>query len=365
MSSARCGNRCAGAIHRGVAVKAVQVVELGRPTEVVEVRDIEVPEVGPGELRIAVGAASVNFGDIARTRGGVAVVQAQPPFTLGMDACGVVEAVGEGAEAWLGRRVVGMTKMSFGGMAEHAISTVNGVFEAPPELDDAEAAAFLLPFHTSYMGLHKRGRLQAGETVLVVGAASSVGTAALQLGAAAGANVIAMAGGPQKGEYCRSLGASASIDYLTEDPFERVMELTDGRGAEVVFDLVGGPQTEKVWTCVAREGRYLAAGFNGEKEGGLSGKPLRKVSIGNFDVIGVLLSYQPAAAPMRAFGMNPFGRDVGDEIHGALRALVAEGTIRPAIGRRVSMAEVAQTLEDHEDRKTQGRSVVDVAGSAS
>jgi NADPH2:quinone reductase len=346
-------------------MKAVQVVRLGRPTEVIEVRDVAVPAPGPGEVRVAVGAASINFGDIARTRGGVAVVQGEPPFTLGMDVCGVVEEAGDGCEQWVGRRVVAMTKMSFGGMAEHAICAGSGVFDAPAELDDAEATAFLLPFHTSYLGLHTRGKLQAGETAMIVGAASGVGTAAVQVAAAAGANVIAVAGGPEKGEYCRGLGASASIDYLSENVFERVMELTDGRGAEVVFDLVGGPGTEAIWTCVAREGRYLAAGFNGETEGGLSGKPLRKVAIGNFDVRGVLLSYSPAPPAMRAFGMNPFGPETGAEVHRALCALVTSDAVRPAIGRRVAMAEVAATLEDHEQRKTQGRSVVDVAGTAS
>lgn len=345
-------------------MKAVQVTRHGRPAEVVEVRDIDVPPVGAGEVRVAVGAASINFGDIARTRGGVAVVQGEPPFTLGMDVCGVVDDAGDGCEQWIGKRVVAMTKMSFGGMAEHAIASGPGVFDAPPELDDAEATAFLLPFHTSYLGLHTRGGLQAGETAMIVGAASGVGTAAIQVAAAAGAKVIAVAGGQEKGAYCRSLGAHASIDYRSENLFERVMELTDGRGAELVFDLVGGPQTETVWTCVARAGRYMAAGFNGETEGGLSGKPLRKVSIGNFDVRGVLLSYTPAAPAMRAFGMNPFGPDTGAEVHRALGELVASGAVRPAIGRRVAMADVAATLEDHEERRTQGRSVVDVAGSA-
>lgn len=341
-------------------------MQLGRPTEVIQVREVEAPDPGPGEVRVRVGAASINFGDIARTRGGVAVVQGEPPFTLGMDVCGVVEAAGDASgEAWVGRRVVAMTKMSFGGMAEHAICTVTGVFDAPPELDDAEATAFLLPFHTCYLGLHTRGKLQAGETVMVVGAATGVGTAGVQLAAAAGAKVIAVAGGAAKGEYCRGLGASASIDYLEENLFERTMELTDGRGADLVLDLIGGPQTETVWTCVAREGRYMAAGFNGEKEGGLSGKPLRKVSLGNFDVRGVLLSYTPAAPAMRAFGMNPYGPETGAEVHRALRDLVAAGTVRPAIGRRVAMTDVAVTLEDHEERRTHGRSVVDVAGSAS
>ncbi|MCU1398653.1 MAG: Zn-dependent oxidoreductase [Acidimicrobiales bacterium] len=326
-------------------------------------REIEVPEVGPGEVRVSVGAASINFGDTARTRGGVATVQIPPPFTLGMDVCGVVEAAGEGAEHWVGKRVVAMTKMSFGGMAEHAICVGTGVFDAPAELDDAEATAFLLPFHTSYLGLHKRAKLQSGETVLVIGAASGVGTAAVQLAAAAGANVIAVAGGAEKGDYCRGLGATASIDYTCEDLFDRVMELTDGRGAEVVFDLVGGPQTETTWTCVAREGRYLPVGFNGEAEGGLSGKPLRKVSLGNFAVLGVLLAYSPGMPAMRKFGMNPFPPETGAEVHAALSALVTAGSIRPAIGRRVTMADVAQTLEDHEQRLTHGRSVVEIAGS--
>jgi NADPH2:quinone reductase len=280
-----------------------------------------------------------------------------------MDVCGVVEAAGDGAEHWLGRRVVAMTKMSFGGMAERAICPATGVFDAPPSLDDAEAAAFLLPFHTSYMGLHTRARLQPGETVLVVGAASGVGTAAVQLAVAGGANVIAVAGGPDKGVYCRSLGASASIDYLGEDVFDRVMELTDGRGAEVVFDLVGGAQTETTWTCVAREGRYLPVGFNGEPEGGLSGKPLRKISLGNFNVLGVLLAYTHAVGPMRKFGMNPFPPETGVANHAALSALVASGAIRPAIGRRITMDDVAATLDDHEQRRTQGRSVVEITGS--
>jgi NADPH2:quinone reductase len=344
-------------------VKAVQAVRHGRPTEVVEVRDIDIPDPGPGEVRVAVGAASVNFGDTARTRGGVATVMLEPPFTLGMDVCGVVDAAGDGGEQWVGRRVVGMTKMSFGGMAQFAICSATTVFDAPAELDDAEAAAFLLPFHTSYLALHLRAKLQAGETLLVTGAASGVGTAAVQLGVAAGANVLALAGGPDKGAYCRSLGASASIDHTADDIFERVMELTDGRGAEVVFDLVGGDLTETLWTCVAREGRYLPVGFNGDPQGGLTGKPLRKVSMGNFSVLGVMLSYSVPVGPMRKMGMNPFPPETGPIVHGALCELVGKGAIRPAIGRRIKMDEVAALLEDHEERRTSGRTVVDVAGS--
>src|SRR5262249_31686948 len=149
----------------------------------------------------------------------------QIPFTLGMDVCGVVDAVGDGAEGWMGRRVVAMTNQSFGGVAEAALSALASVFDAPPELDDIEAAAFTLPFHTGYLALHKRASLIAGETLLVVGGASAVGTAMIQLGVAAGAEVLAIAGGPEKARLCKELGATP-IDHTTDDIFDRVMALT-------------------------------------------------------------------------------------------------------------------------------------------
>jgi NADPH2:quinone reductase len=335
-------------------------VRHGAPTEALEVQDVPVPEPGPGEVRIAVSAASLNFGDIARCRGTVASVMGQVPFTLGMDVCGVVDAAGEGAEEWIGRRVVAMTNQSFGGVAEAALSSLTSVFDAPPELDDVEAAAFTLPFHTGYLALHKRARLSADETLLVVGGASAVGTAMIQLGTAAGAKVIAIAGGPEKARLCEELGAVA-IDHTSEDIFDRVIELTNGRGADVVVDLIGGEQTETIWTCVAREGRYVPVGFNNDPESGLTGRPLRKVATGNFSVVGVMLGYNDMPIDFRKFGLNTFPPEVGREVHGALLALVASGAIRPVIGRRISMEEVATALDDHEQRRTTGRTVVDVS----
>ena len=311
-------------------MRAVRVVRHGRPTEAIEVRDVPDPDVQPGFVRIAVSAASLNFGDIARCRGGVASVMAQPPFTLGMDVCGVVDAAGDGAEHWLGRRVVAMCAMAFGGLADVALAPATGVFDAPPELDDVEAAAFLLPFHATYLALHTRARLQAGETLLVVGGASALGTAAIQLGVAAGARVIAIAGGAEKGRLCKELGAELAIDHLSEDIFDRVMAHTGERGADVVCDLVGGPGTETIWTCVAYEGRYLPVGFNDDPESGLTGRPLRKVSMGNFSVHGVLLSYNLASLPMRKFGLTPNPPERGREAHAALCGLVTAGAIRSA-----------------------------------
>jgi NADPH2:quinone reductase len=341
-------------------VQAVRVVRHGPPVDALEIQDIAVPEVGPGEVRIAVRTASLNFGDIARCRGTVAAVMGQVPFTLGMDVCGLVEATGDGAEEWLGRRVVAMTTQSFGGVAETAVAAATSVFDAPPELDDVEAAAFTLPFHTSYLALHVRARLRAGETLLVVGGASAVGTAMIQLGVAAGAQVLAVAGGVEKGELCTSLGATA-IDHTADDIFDRVLASTDGRGADVVADLVGGDQTDTIWTCVAREGRYLPVGFNADPDSGLTGRPLRKVSMGNFSVLGVMLGYNTMPVELRKFGLNTFPPEVGREVHDALLALVASGAVRPVVGRRITMGEVGVALEDHEQRRTAGRTVVEVA----
>ena len=340
-------------------MKAVRVVRHGAPEDALEIEDIPTPEVGPGEVRIVVAAASLNFGDIARCRGTVASVMGQVPFTLGMDVCGIVDAVGEGAESWLGRRVVAMTNQSFGGIAEAALSSLNSVFDAPPELDDVEAAAFTLPFHTGYLALHRRAQLATGETLLVVGGASAVGTAMIQLGVAAGADVMAVAGGPAKGQLCAQLGATP-LDSTADDIFDRVMERTDGRGADVVVDLIGGERTETMWTCVRREGRYVPVGFNDDPESGLTGRPLRKVSMGNFSVLGVMLGYTEMPLAIRKFGVNTFPPEVGQAVHRDLLALVSAGSIRPVIGRRISMRDVAGALTDHEQRRTTGRTVVDV-----
>jgi NADPH2:quinone reductase len=336
-------------------------VRNGAPLEVVEVQDVPVPEVEPGMVRIAVSAASLNFGDIARCKGGVASVMAQPPFTLGMDVCGVVEAAAEGGEHLVGRRVVAMCAMSLGGMAEFALAPIPGVFDAPAELDDVEAAAFTLPFHTSWLAVHRRAKLQAGEHLLVVGGATAVGTAAIQLGVAAGAHVRAVAGGAEKGALCRKLGAELAIDHTADDIFDRVMEHTGEHGADVCADMIGGVQTETIWTCMAWEGRYVPVGFNDDPESGLTGKPLRRVSMGNFSVHGVMLSYNDTPLAMRKFGVHPNPRSLGPEVHGALCKLVSDGKIRPHVGQRIGLGQVAQALHDHEHRLTSGRTVVDLS----
>ncbi len=332
------------------------MVQHGEPREAVAVEDVEAPEPGPGQVRVVVAAASLNFGDVARCRGGVAAVMATPPFTLGMDVCGTVHAAGAGAEDWIGRRVVGITPQAMGGLAEQALA--GSWWDAPPELDDVAAAAFTLPFHVSHLALHERGALQPGETVLVRGGASAVGTAAIQLAVAAGATVVAVAGGSDKAALCLELGATRAIDQTTEDVFDAVMDHTGDRGADVVFDPIGGDQTEMYWTCGALGGRYLAVGFNDDPESGLTGRALRKLSMANMTAVGVLLAYLDTPRDFRRFGINGFPPEVGQRVHEHLLGLVAAGTVRPVVGRTISLDEVGAALEDHAARRTSGRTVV-------
>ena len=343
-------------------MQALQVTAHGSPGEVLAVRTVPRPEPGPGEVRVKVGAASLNFNDIDRCRGKLVSVPTPPPFTLGMDVCGVVEATGEGAEPWLGRRVVAITKTALGGIAEYAIAPAVSVFDAPDRLDDVEAAAFILPFQTSHLALFRRGRLAGGETLVVHAAASGLGTAGIQLGKAAGARVIAVAGGPDKGALCTALGADLVVDHTTDDFVEAVLADTGDRGADVIYDLAGGDFVERSWRCTARGGRYLAVGFADDDENGMSGRPLRMACIANIDIVGVMVAWLDDVDPgMRRFGFNPYGRKEADEIHSDLLRLVAEGTIEPHVGRRVTMEEAGAALDDHEARRSVGRTVVQVA----
>jgi NADPH2:quinone reductase len=344
-------------------VRALQVTRHGDPTEVLRVNEVERPAPAPGEVLVRVGAAALNFNDIERCRGRLVSVTKDPPFTLGMDLCGVVEDAGSDAHEWVGRRVVAIATDALGALAEYAVAPASGVFGAPESLDDVEAAAFLIPFHTTHLALFHRAGLQAGETLLVHSGASGLGTAAVQLGVAAGARVFATVSGPEKGALCTSLGAELVIDHTREDFVEVVLEATGDVGADVVCDLAGGRFVAPSWQCIARDGRYLPIGFTDDDENGMAGRPLRMVSIGNFSVVGVIGAWVDDLDPaMRRFGFNPFPRSDGELVHDALLRLIDAGAVRPHVGRVVTMDEAASALEDHEKRRSIGRTVVDVAG---
>ena len=200
---------------------------------------------------------------------------------------------------------------------------------------------------------------------MVHSAASGLGTAGIQLGKAAGARVIAVAGGPEKAALCTSLGADLVIDHTAEDFVEAVLVATGDAGADVVYDLTGGDFVERSWRCTAHGGRYLAVGFADDDANGMTGRPLRMACIGNIDIVAVMVAWVDSVDPgMRRFGFNPFGRDVADEIHADLLRLAAAGTIRPVVGRRVTMEEAGRALDEHEARRSVGRTVVEVARAA-
>ena len=340
-------------------MKALQVVRHGAPREALELRDIDIPEPGPGQVRIRVRAASLNFNDIDRCHGRKTTILPPLPFTLGMDVCGTVESAGEGAEAWLGKRVVAITFTAVGGLAEYAIAPADATFEVPDSLDDAEATAFLIPFHTTHLALFRRARLQADETLMVHAGASGLGAAAVQLGVAAGAQVIATAGSDGKLAYCRALGAHHVVNYRAENFEETIFEITENKGADVVCDLVGGDITQPSWRCTAREGRYVIVGFADDPGNGTTGQPLRPVATGNFSIVGVMIAWVTELPDfIRKMGINPFPRTVADEVHGDLMRLLAEGKIQPNVERRVTLADAAAALEAHEARSTTGRTVV-------
>jgi NADPH2:quinone reductase len=343
-------------------MRALQVNHHGAPLDVLSVNDVEVPEAGAGEVLIKVSAGALNFNDILRAQGGLVSVPKAPPFTLGMDVCGVVEAAGEGAESWMGKRVVAISKDAFGGIAEYTTAATAGVFEAPESLDDPTAAAFLLPFHTTYLALVVRAQLQAGETLLVISGASGLGTAAIQLGKALGARVIATVSSAEKAELCRSLGADLVIDHTAEDFAEATLRATADVGADVVCDLAGGDFVGKSWTCVARGGRYLPVGFTDDDQNGMTGRPLRMASIGNFSIVGILGAWvDHVDAGMRRFGFNPYTREEGDRVHQALLDLLASGAIKPHVGRIVGIDGAAAALDDHLARRSIGRTVVRIS----
>ena len=249
---------------------------------------------------------------------------------------------------------------AYGGYAEHVVAATDMVFDAPPSLDDVDAAAFFFPFHLAWLGLHQRGRLAPGEDVLVHAGAGGVGSAAVQLAVAAGARVLATAGGPEKVARCRELGADVAIDYRAEDFAPAVLEATDGRGVDVVFDGVGGEVTEASIGCMAHGGRLLVIGFSsGIEAEDQPGLLPRQLCFGSISLVGVMLAYRadgPDTRPMPGINMTP--RSVGEEVQRSLVELLDAGRIRPVVGAVVPFEELPAALDAMEQRRTTGRTIV-------
>jgi NADPH2:quinone reductase len=322
-------------------MKAWQVPELGEPRDVLRLAEVPDPVPGPGQVLVRVLAAAANFPDVLMCRGGY---QVRPPlpYIPGIELCGEVVAAGpEVTGVAPGDRLVGGP--TGGAFAELTLMNAATALPAPDGLDDAEAAAFFVTYQTGWFGLHRRARLAAGETLLVHAAAGGVGSGAVQLGKAAGARVIGVAGGERKAEAARALGADVVIDRNTQDFVEVVKEVTEGRGADVVYDPVGGDTYARSTKCIAFEGRILVIGFAG---GQIQSAALNHALVKNYSIVGLHWGLYQSKNPQLI-------RDC----HAQLTTMVADGAIRPLVGERLGLDEVPAGLQRLADGDTVGRVV--------
>ena len=322
-------------------MRAWQVVGGGEPSAALVLGEVAIGAPPPGMLRVRVEACGIGLPDVFMCRGDYALTPKRP-FTPGQELAGVVLEAGEGAQARVGERVMAVSAffLGHGGFAEEAWVLDDFCFRVPDDMPVAEAAAFLIPYHTAYVGLVRRGGLRAGETLLVLGGAGGTGSAAIQLGAALGARVIATARGDERQEFCRTLGADVVFDPAG-DLAASVRSATDGKGADVVYDPVGGEAFEAATRCVAHEGRMLLIGFASGRWGRVD--PAHMV-MHNYTVVGVIPS--------------GYGREHKAADQSELLAHRARGALRVPLEPPVPFAELPQALERLAARSVLGKLVL-------
>lgn len=324
-------------------MKAWRIHALGEPAEVLSLEEVDRPEPGPGQLVVRVLGAAANFPDVLMCRG-LYQVRPELPFTPGVELCGEVVEVSPGVtRVAVGDRVIGTAALPHGGFAEFALMDAVTTFAAPESLDDAEAACLHIGYQTGWFGLHRRAGLQAGETLLVHAAAGGVGSAAIQLGKAAGATVIGVVGGAQKVQYARDLGADVVVDRHTEDFVEVVKAHTAGRGADVVYDPVGGDTYTRSTKCIAFEGRIVVVGFAG---GQIQSAALNHALVKNYSIVGL------------HWGLyNRFDPAAVQACHDELTRLASTGAVRPLVSERLTLDQVPDGLQRLGEGSTVGRLV--------
>ncbi|WP_432053790.1 NADPH:quinone oxidoreductase family protein [Streptomyces sp. bgisy022] len=315
-------------------MQAWQVHELGEPGEVMRLTDTAIPTPGDGQVLLKVRAANINFPDALMCRGHY---QVRPPlpFTPGVEICGETED---------GRRVLATPALPHGGFAEYALADTAALLPAPDTLDDAEAAALHIGYQTGWFGLHRRARLEAGETLLVHAAAGGVGSAAVQLGKAAGATVIGVVGGAEKAEVARGLGCDVVVDRREQDVIAAVKEATDGRGADVIYDPVGGPAYTQSTKVVAFEGRIVVVGF---ASGTIPSPGLNHALVKNYSILGLHWGLYNTRNPKLV-----------QHCHEQLTGLAARGAIKPLVSERVPLTGAAAAVQRVADGVTTGRVAV-------
>jgi NADPH2:quinone reductase len=327
-------------------VKALVCPELG-PEEVLRVEDLPDPECGPAQVRIGVVAASVNFPDTLVIRGEYQY-KYDPPFVPGHECSGtVLEVGGEVPDLDVGDRVLAMTGV--GAFASQVVARpprADQVFRIPDTMGWDEAAALNLTYGTAILGLARRAQLQPGESVLVLGAAGGTGSAAVQVAKAMGAYVIGAAGGAEKLAIAKRCGADAVVDYREDGLSTRVKELTGGRGADVVFDPVGGSDFREYLRSVAWNGRYLVVGF---AAGEIPTVGLNLILLKSVSIMGV--AYGASARLDPAQNAENFAQ---------LFRWYDDGLLHPVIGQRFALDDGAEALRVVSGRGALGKVMIEI-----
>lgn len=323
-------------------MKAWQIVRNGEPRDALECIEVASPEPLANEVKIAVDAVAVGFPDVLMSRGEY-VFSPKLPFTPGQEVCGTVIAAGAEAQTPVGSRVMAVTSFfrGLGGFAKETVALDAATHPAPEAMEAAEAACFAIPYHTAWIGLVTRGGIQAGDHLVVLGAAGGTGTAAIQLGRALGANVIAVAGGEEKAKHCLELGAHVAIDHRAQDITEGIREATGGHGADLVYDPVGGDACKAAFDAIASEGRVLIIGYS---SGGYYDPPTALLIGRNASMVGVYV--------------GAYTKPFMSEMHEGLLALWREGKIRGVVNRVLPFEAVPDALEALASREAVGKLVI-------
>lgn len=322
-------------------MRAVLCREWGSP-EALVIDEVPPPEPGPGQVRLDVKAAGVNFADTLLIAG---KYQVRPdfPFSPGLEAAGVVESCGPEVTGLApGDRV--MAVLGHGGFAEQAVADAARVFPIPDAMDFVTAAGFAVAYGTSHVGLTRRACLAKGETLLVHGAAGGVGLTAVEIGKLMGARVIASARGADKLNVAREAGADELIDYAEEDLRERVLEITGGRGADVIFDPVGGDVFDASLRCIAWEGRILVIGF---ASGRIPQIPANRLLVKNVSAVGFYWGAYAERDPAVV-------RDSFAELFG----WYTDGRLKPHVSNVLPLERAAEALAMLSARRSTGKVVV-------
>lgn len=324
-------------------MKAQVVHELGG-IDSLRFEEVDPPACPPGYVRIDVEAAGLNYPDLLVIQG---LYQFRPelPFTPGSEAAGTISEVGDGVEGLsVGDRVMGLDVA--GAMAEQFVAPHHNVYQIPDELPVEKAAGMSMTYGTSYHALVDRARLQPGEVLLVTGASGGVGTAAVQLGRALGARVIGAVSSDAKAEVVRRLGASETINYSTESLKDRVKELTDGAGADVIYDPIGGDVFLQTLRCVNWNGRVLVVGF---ASGHIPEAPMNLPLLKGCSIVGVF--------------WGDFARREPDRNRANFRRILAwavDGTVDPYVSATYPLADAREALTALAERTATGKLVLTV-----